>query len=117
MPCMNLSSLGERITYYRKKAGISQKDLAIAAGMAPNSISNYEKDKRMPSIVVLQDLAKALNVTADTLLGLESPENTGESNVLRAYRSLNSLGQDRVVELLAWLEETPKYINNSSLLA
>ena len=110
-------SLGQRITYYRKKIGISQIDLAAAVGMSHSTVSGYEKDKKTPSVPVLQGLAKTLNVTVDALLGLESPQNTGESNILRAYRSLNGLGRDRVAELITLFEENPKYSNSSSLLA
>ena len=113
---MNLSSLGERITYYRKKAGISQKDLALAVGISPNTVSYYESNGRKPDILTLQDLAKALNVTADTLLGLEYPENSGESTILCAYRSLNALGRDRAIEFITLLEENPKYRGSSSVL-
>ena len=114
---MNPSSLGQRIAFYRKKAGIHQTDLAAAIGLSHNAISNYERNQRVPDISTLLKIAKALNVTADTLLGLESPENAGESNILRVYRNLNGSGQDQMLEYAAYLEENPKYRDNSSLLA
>jgi transcriptional regulator with XRE-family HTH domain len=111
---MNQSTLGQRIRYYRKKAGLSQKDLAAAVGMSSNAVSHYEKDNREPNILVLMNLAKALNVTGDALLGLEPhpgliAQNRDEYAMLRHFRGLNALGQKRILEDIAGLAELPKY--------
>jgi len=110
---MNQSSLGQRIRYYRKKAGISQKNLAAAVAMSPNAISYYEKDKREPNILILMKLAKILNVTGDALLGLEHPDltaqNRDEYTLLSCFRRLNSLGQKRILGDITGLGELPKY--------
>jgi len=110
---MNQSSLGQRIRYYRKKAGFSQKDLAAAIGMSSNAISHYEKDNREPNILVLMNLAKILNITGDALLGLEHPklvaQNRNEYALLHAFRDLKSIGQDRALEYISALKELPHY--------
>jgi len=62
-------------------------------------------------------MAKTLNVTGDALLGLEHPNNNEESSILRTYRNLNVSGRVLALELLTWLEETPKYSDNSALPA
>ena len=108
---MNPPSLGQQITFFRKKTGLKQRDLAVAIGISPSTVSSYEKDKRQPDTLILKNLAKTLNVTVDALLGLESPENAGESNILRVYRNLNDSGQDHMLEYAAFLEENPKYNN------
>ena len=114
---MNHSSLGQRIRYYRKKAGISQKDLAAAVGLSPNAISYYEKDKREPNILILMKIAKTLDVTGDALLGLEHPDlaakNRKEYALLHAFRSLKSVGQDRALEYVSALKELPYYSNST----
>jgi transcriptional regulator with XRE-family HTH domain len=108
------SSLGQRIVYYRKKAGLSQKELAIAIGISSPVLSYYESDKNDPPTTVLVRLAEVLNVTTDKLLGLERPHpvvyrNRSEYALLRALRCLNDLGQERVLEYAAGLSELPKY--------
>jgi transcriptional regulator with XRE-family HTH domain len=108
------SPLGGRITFFRKKMGLSQKNLAIAAGVSPTALNYYEKGKCEPNILVLMNLAKALNVTGDALLGLEPhhdlvAQNRDEYNILRAFRGLNALGQNRLAEYAAGLAEAPKY--------
>jgi len=109
-------SLGRQIAYYRKKAGLSQAELGAAVGMSANAIGYYEKNQRKPNIITLLNLAKTFNISLDTLFGLESPENAGETNILRTYRNLNDLGQDRVLEYAMILEENPKFSNNSSVV-
>jgi len=109
-------SLGQRIRYYRKKAGLSQKKCAELAEVKPPALNFYEKDKREPSILVLVSLAKVLNVTVDALAGLKPPSdfialNSDESSLLRIFRNLNDLGQDRVLEITSGLLEIPKYTN------
>jgi transcriptional regulator with XRE-family HTH domain len=108
------SPLGERITSFRKKIGLSQKNLAAAAGISPTALNYYEKGKCEPNILVLMNLAKALNVTGDALLGLEPhqdliAQNRDEYNILRDFRNLNALGQQRLSEYAAGLGEVPRF--------
>ncbi|MCL2182983.1 MAG: helix-turn-helix domain-containing protein [Chitinispirillia bacterium] len=107
-------SLGQRIKHYRNKADLSQKDLAAIVGISPTVFSRYESDKLEPNILTLMNLAKALNITGDALLGL-SPhpdliaQNRDEYTVLRTFRSFNSLGQNRTLEYISGVAELPKY--------
>jgi len=110
-----MDSLGQRIVHYRKKAGLSQKDVAAAIGTSSSVLSYYEKDVNDPPTHMLAKLAQALDVTSDKLLGLDRPHppvvyrNRSEYALLRALRTLNNLGQDRVLEYAASLSEAPKY--------
>ena len=61
------SSVGERIRYYRKRAGMTQKQLAEACGITEPAIRNYELDNRIPSYDTLDDIADALHVNYYTL--------------------------------------------------
>ncbi|MDR2577553.1 MAG: helix-turn-helix domain-containing protein [Chitinispirillales bacterium] len=113
---MEASTLGQRIVYFRKKAGVSQKNLAAVAGIKPSTLSYYEKDKREPSVQIIKNLSKALNITGDTLLGLEPypdliAQNRDEYTLLSAFRTLNGLGQKRALESVSDLSEVPKYAN------
>jgi len=108
------ASLGQRIAYFRKKAGLSQKKCAELAGIKPSAISYYESDKREPNVLILLKIAKVLNITVDALVGFEPQpdliaQNSDEAHVLRVFRTLNSLGQDRVAEYAAVLSKSPQY--------
>ena len=109
------SSLGQRITHYRKKAGLSQKELAAVIGISSPALSYYENDKNDPPTAILAKLSEVLNITSDKLLGLDRPnlpttyQNRNEYILLRALRVLNNLGQDRALEYISDLSELPKY--------
>ena len=57
------SSTGERIRYYRNKAGMTQKKLAAECGLSEPAIRNYELGNRIPSFETLGNIAAALRVS------------------------------------------------------
>ncbi len=57
-----------KLTEYRKRAGLTQKELGQKVGVIPTSITQYESGKRKPSIITLKKLAAVLNCTTDELL-------------------------------------------------
>jgi len=116
---METSTLGQRIIYFRKKAGISQKNLAATAGIKPSALSYYEKDKREPCVEIIKKLSQALNITGDTLLGLDSSpdltvQNRDEYTILHIFRNMNGIGQKRALENMADLAEITKYTNTAT---
>lgn len=66
--------LNEKIIYARKKAGMSQIDLADAMEVSRQSVSKWETGESNPEISKLPALAKILNVTTDWLLSEEEVE-------------------------------------------
>src|SRR5947209_20469269 len=60
-------TLGRRIQRLRAEAGITQAQLAAAAGVPLASLQNWEIDRREPSLRAACNLAKALGVTAEQL--------------------------------------------------
>lgn len=64
-----MKEIGKRIKRIRKRMGISQTELAGLAGRTSAAISQYESGTREPHSYTIPGLAKALNVTADYLLG------------------------------------------------
>lgn len=67
------TSFGPRLTAIRKARGMTQVQLAKAAGSTQRSISYYENDDGIPPASVVITLAKALQVSADELLGIKPP--------------------------------------------
>jgi len=58
------------IQHLREDKGLSQRQLATRAGVTNGYVSQLEAgDKKNPSLVVLQRLAKALGVPVTELLG------------------------------------------------
>ena len=53
---------------YRKKEGLTQKQLGDALGVAQSTMAQYETGARKPDIVTLKKLALVLHCTTDQLL-------------------------------------------------
>lgn len=62
-----LMQLGMRIRYLRKQAKMSQLDLSLESEVNKNYISDLEKGRRNPSVLVLNKIAFALNIDLATL--------------------------------------------------
>jgi transcriptional regulator with XRE-family HTH domain len=58
-----------RVKEFRKRAGLSQKDLAAAAGIDQSAISRIERGQRDVSLNRLGAIAKVLGVPVTRLVG------------------------------------------------
>lgn len=70
-----IQGLGERLQKQRMNMKLSQKEVAVAIGVSPSVISNYEVGARVPSLESLIALAGLYRCSTDYLLGLEKSEN------------------------------------------
>lgn len=61
------SKVGKRIKEIRKKKSISQKDLSFSADLDRSYIASVENGQRNISIVNLEKIANALDVTLSEL--------------------------------------------------
>lgn len=68
-----LDSFGEKLRQARKRANLTQKQLADRIGALHNSVSQWECGINRPSQDVIRALCDALGVTADYLLGIAPP--------------------------------------------
>ena len=60
--------LGRRIASLRRKAGLSQAELAERLGVSPSAVGMYEQGRREPSCDILIALAREFRVSLDYLL-------------------------------------------------
>ena len=60
-------TIGERISYFRKKQGLTQAKLAELLGVTDKAVSKWERNISFPDISLLPNLAVALCVTVDEL--------------------------------------------------
>lgn len=70
----NNSNVGERIKYIRTSALMSQDELADKVGRKRPEITMYENGDRTPDIYTLKNIAIALDVSTDYLLGINDVE-------------------------------------------
>lgn len=63
-------SLGTKIRTVRKEKKLTQIDLANQLGVDNVTLSDYERDKTMPSLAIFKMLCKVLSLDANELLDL-----------------------------------------------
>jgi len=81
------SSVGEFIAERRRAAELSLRQLAQQAGVSNPYLSQIERGLRKPSAEVLQQVAKALQISAETLYvraGILDPQEGNGSTVEQA---------------------------------
>lgn len=71
-------TLGESINYYRKRAKLSQEELAARVGVSRQSVSKWELDEATPEIGKLKALAETFGISVDQLLSGEVPPEPEE---------------------------------------
>jgi transcriptional regulator with XRE-family HTH domain len=62
--------VGRQIRALRRAAGLTQAELAerVRGGVEPETISRYERASRVPTLAVLEDIARALGTDVDVIL-------------------------------------------------
>lgn len=65
----DISIFSKRLRVEREKLGLKQKEMAEKLNMPSNTYNGYETGKRIPALDVAKNIADALDVTTDYLLG------------------------------------------------
>lgn len=84
-------SFGERLARLRKGAGYSLRGLAAEVGTSHRMLVYYEKHSGQPAAHLIPQLAKALGVSADELLGLEKVKRNGRVRDTKLWRRFSQL--------------------------
>ena len=74
--------LGQRLRAIRRRAGLSQRELARRAGVSNGAISTIEADKVSPSVSALRQILSALGLSMGEFFAGDEP--SGEQVVFRA---------------------------------
>lgn len=75
MMCEIVEILGKNIRNLRKQAGWTQEKLAEKAGISVPFMTQIELARKTPSLEVIENIAKALNVSYTQLFKTEISEN------------------------------------------
>lgn len=109
----SLTGFGARLSQLRKDAGYTQKELADEIDSTRRVIAYYETESDHPPASLLVDLARALNVTTDELLGVKAVKKKiakSDSRLQRRFQQIEKLPtKDRrqliqVIDLLAFTQ-------------
>lgn len=107
-----MNSLGERITHYRKKAGLTQEQLAEKCSVTAQAVSKWENDLTSPDISLIAPLAELFGISCDELLGKNKaemvrvdPELIDISKMLLKVKVISARGDDVKMNLPLSLAE------------
>lgn len=84
-------TFGQRLARTRKAKGYTQVELAAKMGIIQVLVSDYERDKLRPYHEMIARFARALEVSADELLGLESSQDRSTATSLKLLRRMKRI--------------------------
>lgn len=67
-------NISEKITFYRKAAGLTQLELAEKLNYSDKSVSKWERGDGLPDITVLSNMAELFGVSVDDFISSAPPK-------------------------------------------
>jgi len=83
-----IESFGERLAQLRKAAGYTQVEFAAEIGITQRMVAYYEAPGAQPPAHLLPQMAQALGVGTDVLLGMSAPRRVKKIGASRLERRL-----------------------------
>lgn len=104
-----MAQFSDMLGYLRKKAGLSQQELADKLNMSRSAIGMYETGKREPDYEALESIADFFNVNLDTLRGRSDIISDFPADLKFINDRLNIAGREEWVKYGAFLVSQPEY--------
>ena len=99
-------TMADRIQTLRKSKGMSQEELADAAGVSRQAVSKWESEQSVPDIDKIVILSEIFDVTTDYLLkGIEPAENNDHKTMADVIdqKVLTEKNGTRAKTILKWV--------------
>lgn len=100
-------SFGQRLARLRKAAGFTQTELAEEIGGTRRMIAYYETESEYPPTTLLAEIARALKVTTDELLGATMPKKAvpiGNARLQRRLQQIEKLAPQEKRQVMTLLD-------------
>ena len=94
-------NIQKNLSFYRKRAKKTQKDLAALIGVTAAAISSWECGNNSPDMDTLFMICNALQVNLYDMCGVVSDNvnlSSDENRLLNIYKNLNIDGQQKLIE-------------------
>lgn len=98
-----MEGIGERIAALMKKEKLSQKELAVMAGVTEAALSRYINNERQPKVEILANIATALNTTSDYLINGKTEEIDFAEIYRFVARGAKNMDKDEKMKLMRLL--------------
>jgi transcriptional regulator with XRE-family HTH domain len=86
-----IKDFGKRLAKFRKASGLTQEQLGDLVGVSKRVIAYYEGETKYPPAHLIAPLSKALNVSADELLGIKKTKIALDPKLAALWRRLKVL--------------------------
>lgn len=106
----SMALLGKRLQAYRKRAELTQQQLAEALGVTGNAVSMWEKGKAKPGIEYVLPLCGLLGITPSQLFGVLSGVTRQELQLVEQYRQLYPVNRQILRETLRMLADAQEQL-------
>lgn len=94
-----MSNISNKMLDLRRSKKLSQNELGKIVGVSREMIGKYERAEVSPSLEIALNIAKALGVSLDYLVG-EGVNATFDSNILKLIKDIEQLSPDLKDKLL-----------------
>ena len=115
--------IAKNLLFYRKKSGLTQKELAAKLGVKNTAVSNWESGNNSIDIETLFAACEIFGVTLNDMYGRYSVEKSSgsvlsadEVCLLETYRCLNQQGQEYILQTIAMAATVYKKVDRVSNL-
>lgn len=99
-----ITGFGPRLTKIRKSRGLTQTELGKLVGLSKRMVVYYEKEEAQPPGAILVDLARALKVTTDELLGMSEPKEYTDPKEAKLMKRLEKVKELPIADQRAVLK-------------
>ncbi len=107
--------IGEVIRKYRKEREMTQEQLARLLGVTASAVNKWEKGSACPDIALLAPIARALDISLDTLLAYHERLTKEEINdMLRELKE--RMGKEPYQTVFGWMQDKIRTFPNSEEL-
>ena len=106
---MHMSYFSDTLIHLRKKAGLSQQQLAEATGLSRSAIGMYETGRREPDMDTLRLFSSFFGVDMNTLT---SPQTAADAELSELLETLRSRDDMRMLFKLA-KDATPDVVRKA----
>jgi len=98
--------VGAFVRHYRKRAGLTQAQLAEKVDRQPNAIQNIENGKAAPTFETLVRLAAALEVNARDLFGTDefSAQEGRDDSLVEILKLISHLAEPELATIKSLIE-------------
>lgn len=109
-----MGTIGSRIKKERKRAGMTQAELAKKIGICRATLAKYETGCIDPPSSMLEKIAFAIKCSTVSFLPgcprfAEDNKTEAFSELTAAYQQLNSIGQAEAIKRIKELAQLPQY--------